>query len=488
MAKSFASMHSLAWSKVGIGTTAKPYEIFPKFKKEDFAKLKTDYNAQYGYTIRVPGWDDIVHLVPNALKTKEQIKIEKKEALVRILESPAPEWMRIYASAMTWIDNVQDTASVVYPLLKLLTKVAPRAMMKAFPIIGWLTAGYDILNILNAIGRAPLTPMKSKRDLCKAYKQNPFSKKARTQRIYHIKNWKPNWADAIQAAQVSDQFTGFGLSLGGIMGTITDTIFGAYRYATGEPVRFSMDPPDIGSLELSGARAIQAAQMISSQGQVFSEFQHFWTYITAALSTMALAGTFRDNDLSELIEDPMSIMIPAPEPQDPNTIEVIREAGLSVEGGIGWPYNGKKFISAGDLLDATVEPCRANFVGYCQRHSKDSYGFLAAAAMDALIPNVILAVDPDAGYEADDTNEMKIFWKMVKAPILPTNPITKEQADPFWKWGLDYMDLYQKTPGILEIENKLNQLGIPFSTSYPAEPGPGFEEFWPIGWKGDDVF
>lgn len=488
MAKSFASAHSTAWSKVGIGTRAKPFEVFPKFKKEDFDKLKSDYNEKYGYTIRVPGWDDVVHLVPDFLKTKEQIKIEKKEALTRILESPTPEWARTYASVMTWIDDIQDTASVVYPLLKLLTKVAPRAMMKAFPIIGWLTAGYDILNLLNALGRAPLTPMKSKREVCRNYKQNPFSKQARAQRISNIKNWKPNLADAIQAAQVLDQFTGVGLSLGSIMGTITDTIFGAYRYATGQPVKFSMDPPDIGTLEYMGARGLRASQAISSQGQVFSEFQHFWTYITAALSTMSLAGTFRDNDLAELVEDPMSIMIPAPEPRDANTIEVIREAGLSIEGGIGWPYNGQKFIMAGDLVDATVEPCRANFVAYCQRHSKDSYGFLAAAAIDTLIPNVILAVDQEANYQVDDTNEMKIFWKMVKAPVLPTGTITQEQSDKFWKWGLDYVDLYQKTPGILEIENKLNQLGILFATSYPAEPGPDFEKFWPIGWRGDDVF
>lgn len=487
MATSFSQAHSEAWSKVGIGTKERPFEVFPKYTKQDLDGLKADYNAQYGYTVRIPQWDDVIHLVPNALKTTEQIKAEKKEGLTRILESPAPEWARDYASVMTWIDNIQDTASVVYPLLKLLTKVAPKAMGKVLPIIGWLTAGYDILNLLNAIGRAPLTPMKSKRAVCKAYRQNPFSKEARYSRISNIKNWKPNIADAIQAAQVSDQFTGFGLSLGGIMGTITDAIFGAYRYVTGEPVKFSFDPPDVGMLDKMGARGLRAAQAISSQGQVFSEMQHFWTYITAALSTMSLCGTFREAELAELIEDPMNIMIPAPEPEDPDTIATIQDLGLKVEDGIGWPFNGKKFISAGDLIDATAEPCRANFVSYCMRHSKDSYGFLAAAALDTLTPNVILAIDPNANYEMDDTTEMKIFWKMVKAPILPTGSFTKEQSDAFWKWGSDYKDLYGKEPGILEIESKLDQLGIQHATAYPTEPGPDFKKFWPEGWTGDEA-
>lgn len=472
MATSFQQAHSEAWSKVGVGTKDRPFEVFPKYTKRNFDDLKADYNSQYGYTVRIPQWDDIVHLVPNAFKSKEQIKAEKKEALVRILDSPAPEWARDFASVMTWIDDVQDTASIVYPLLKLLTKVAPKAMSRLMPLVGWLTAGYDILNILNAIGRAPLTPMKSKRTVCKAYRQNPFSKTARYLRVENIKNWKPNLADVIQAAQVSDQFTGFGLSLGGVMGAITDTIYGAYRYATGEPVKFSFDPPDVGLLDQMGARGLRASQAISSQGQVFSEMQHFWTYITGALSTISLCGTFREGGMAELVVDPMNIMLPAPEPKDPLTLEVIKDLGLKVEDGIAWPFNGEKFISAGDLLDATAEPCRANFVGYCSRHSKDSYGFLAAAALDTLVPNVILAIDPEAGYEMDDTTEMKIFWKMIKAPILPVGPFTKEQSDTFWKWGTDYNDLYGNTPGILEIESKLDQLNIKHAAAYPAEPGP----------------
>jgi len=488
MATSFQQAHSEAWSKVGIGSKERPFEVFPKYTKRDFDDLKTDYNNKYGYTVRIPQWDDVVHLVPNALKSKEQIKAEKKEGLVRILDSPAPEWARDWASALTWIDDIQDTVSVVYPLLKLLTKVAPKAMGKAMPIIGWLTAGYDLLTLAYAIGSAPLAPMKAKRAVCKNYRQNPFSKTARYLRTEKIKNWKPNIADAIQAAQVSDQFTGFGLSLGGIMGAATDMIFGAYRYATGEPVKFSFDPPEVGQLDMMGARGLKAAQAISSQGQVFSEMQHFWTYITAALSTISLCGTFREGGFAELVVDPMKVMLPAPAPQDPLTLEVIKDLGLKVEDGIGWPFNGKKFISAGDLIDATAEPCRANFVGYCMRHSKDSYGFLAAAALDTLVPNVILAIDPDAGYEMDDTTEMKIFWKMIKAPVLPVVGYTEKQSSGFWDWAIGYTDITGKTPGILEIESKLDQLGIKYSTAYPTEPGADFNRFWPYGWTGDEDF
>lgn len=486
MVKTYNQTLADAYAQLGTGTREKPSEIFPKFAKKDFQQLKDDYNAQYGYTVRIPQWDDVVHLVPNALKSEAVIKAEKKEALTRILESPAPEWFRTYATAATWIDNIQDHASVLYPLLKLLSKVAPRAFQKLTPVIGWIATGFDALNMLNALGRAKITGLKAKREVCKYHKQNLFGKVSRYQRVDNIRNWKPNWADAIQALQVSDQYTGFGLSMGGIMGAVTDSIFAAYRYATGEPVRFSFDPPDPATLTDLGSRAFTAAAAISSQGQTFTDFQHFWTYMTAWMATVGCAGTFQELRLAELVEDPMNILLPAPEPTDPLTIAVIKDMGLRVQDGIGWPFNGEKFITLGDLTDATAEPCRANFVDYCRRHRKDAYGWCAVAAMDSLVPMNILAVNPDATHFEDDTTEMKVFWKMVKGAVLPEKGFTEEQANDLFSWANAYTDLYEKTPGILELEDKMTSLGIRFKTSYPAEPTPDFLELWPEGWVGEE--
>lgn len=488
MANTFAATHSAAFQKLGIGTREKPAEVFPKFAKKDFDTLKAEYVAQYGYTIRIPQWDDIVHVKPDLLKTKGEIKLEKKEALTRILESPAPEWGRQFSSAMTVIDDVQDTMSIAYPLLAMLARAAPKVFNKAIPLIGWLGVGYDLLNIANALGRAPLAGMKAKREVCKLKRRNPFSKTSRLQNVGTIRNYKAGIGDLLQVAQTLDQASGAGLSFGGVMGAITDSIFGAYRYLNGEPVKWSFDAPQIETLDMLGSRGLKAAAAISSQGQVFSEMTHFWTYIAAFLSSMIYSGTFRDADLSSLIINPADMMIPAPEPKNPDTIAAIAEAGLRVEDGIGWPFNGKKFISVSDYIDATADPCRANFQAYCLRHSKDSYGFLAAIAMDSLIPQTILAMDPEASYEIDDTDEMKVFWKMIKGPLLPSKPVGREQGERFISWINEYSFQYGNTPGILEIEEKFKMLGIPYKTSYPGSPEPGFSEFWPEGWTGEDSF
>lgn len=460
-------------------------DIFPDFKKQNFEDLKNDYNKQFGYTIRIPQVDDIVHVTPNFLKSPEQLKLEKKMNLTRVLDSPAPNWFRSYSTIMTWIDNIQDTQSVLYPLLKLGLKIAPKAFGKLLPIVGWIGAGYDILNLLNAIGRAPLGGMKAKRDICKFRKQNPFGFWARYERTKNIRNWKPNVADALQAAQVLDQFTGAGLSLGPMMGAIFDSIFGAYHYLAGDPVKFTFDPPSPSNLDLMGAKGLRAAANISSHGQIFSEEMHFWTYQTYMMSLLACGYNFEHDRLAENIIDPTNMLLPADKPTDPITIQVIQEAGLDVDSGVRWPYNEEKTILAGDLMDAQIEPIRANFISFCNRHQGDNYGLFAAAAIHWSIPATLQAIDPDGTLTMDDTDAMKTFYKMVKAPLLPTRFITPEETETFRLWATDYLRYYDGPPGIIAIENQLQNMGIPYKASYPAEPGQDFEKFWPEGYQGD---
>lgn len=487
MALSYKARVGDAWRKAGSGSKEYPGEIFPQITQKDFDELKRQYNEQYGYTIRIPQFDDVIHLTPNSMKTEAELKAEKKANLIRILEAPSTEFTRTVSSVVTWTDNQQDTASVVIPLMKLALTIAPKAFGKLLPILGWITAGYDILDMITKLGQAMLMPMTGKRSLCKFTKFNPFTKEAQWQRTNRIKNWKLNLADFIQAAQVSDQYLGVGLSLGGIMGAITMLPYGAYHYLNGDKVRFAFDAPNIENLQKLGAKGIRNAALISAQGQIFDEGTHLYTYITGALSTMLLAGPFREWDMAGMVEDPMNVMIPADRPTDPITIAVIKEMGIDLEATIGWPWNGKKEISLGDLIDATHEPIRSNFFDYAMRHKNDWMGWLAAWAMDYIAPHAIGAIDPDAKQRVDDTPDMKVLWKMIKAPLLTDQMATDDQKRQFYDWIVTYKDLYGKEPGLMEIEQKLNSLGIKTKNQYPDKEPTDGSAWWPIGWRGDET-
>lgn len=481
MAKSpsFGTSYSTALGKLHLGDRERPEEVFPRFEKQKFEDLKKEYTDKYGYVIKIPKLEDIIHLTPNALKTEAEIKAKKREGLMNILASPSPDFARTYSSIMTYMDNIQDATSIVYPALAMLTRLAPKVFGKFLPIAGWMMLGTDLLNFILSVGRLPFSPMGGKRLVCHMTKNNPFTKTAQYLRKERIRNYKPNIADLLQVAQVTDQFTGVGLNLGPIMGAVMDSAFGLYHYIKGDPVRITYDVPDMFEHEKLAGRGVTASGIINSTGQTFDDETHFWAYVVGAASARIFAPVANDFDILGAVENPMEIMVPAPAPTEQTTIEVIREAGLSVENGVGWPYNGQKEIPLGELWDALIPRNRDVFRDFCFRHSQDWLGYVVANLWDQVTPAMITAADPSGEAVFDDTDEMKVVFKMVKAAILPTVKVTQAQSDAFLSWAKGFRELYGEIPTAREIREKLTNLGIPFRNDYPAERMPEADEVWP---------
>ena len=281
MAKSaaFGKSYSDALMKLHLGDHNRPDEVFPRFEKQSFDALKKEYTDKYGYIINIPTLEDVIHLEPNLVKSAVEIKAEKRKGLMNILASPTPDFARTYSSIMTYMDDIQDGTSIVYPALAMLTRLAPKVFGKILPIAGWMMLGTDLLNFLLSVGRLPFSPMGGKRLTCHFTKNNPFSKTSQYLRKERIRNYKPGVADLLQVAQVTDQVTGVGLNLGPIMGAVMDIGFGAYRYLKGDPVRFAFDVPDMFEHEKLAGRALTATGIINSTGQTFDDETHFWSLV-----------------------------------------------------------------------------------------------------------------------------------------------------------------------------------------------------------------
>jgi len=475
----FAKSYSDAMLKLRLSDRRRPDEVFPRFKKEDFDALKKKYNDEFGYFIRIPKLDEIIHTKPTLMKTYDEIKREKREGLMRILASPSYEWSRWYTTAMTFLDNIQDATSVVYPAISMLARWSPKVFGRAIPIVGWVMLGTDALDLAIRVGRLPMTGFGGKRLHCEIVRHNPFGKRAQYLRKERLRNYKPGLADALQVLQTTDQFTGVGLNLGPIMGTVMDAVLGGYRYLNGERVRITQDVPDMWEHEQGGRKAMTSAGFINSTGQTFSEEMHFWSLVMGAVGARLFTPAAHELDPVGAVEDPMSIMVPAPVPTDPVTLDVIKEEGLSVEDGIGWPYNQKRQIMVGDLWDELVPRCREGFRDYCFRHSHDWYGFVVASCWDQVLPSVIWAFDPTGEVQYEDTNELRTIFRMLKAPLLPVSMPPPEKANAFVNWINFYYEFYHKTPGIMAIKAKFEELGIPYEETYPVERTPEADESWP---------
>lgn len=472
---------SQTWSTNWRGLEAKFPEkrIRQRFDKASFDALKQAYVEKYGYSISIPQWDDIVHLKPTELMTPQEIRDRKLLGLQRILASPAPEWGRNYASAMTWIDNIQDTSSVIYPFFRTLVKWNPGIFGRLLPVAGWGLLFYDFLQLANMVGRMPMAPLKSKRAMCEGIRNNPFTKQAQWKRMDRIAKWNPGWADILQVLQVTDQFTGVGLSLGSIVGFAQDLFYGAYRKVTGQKVQFRSDWPKLNLHELNAAAAAQAAAFINSSGQVFSDEQHFWTLATWAASISILTPLVDQYDLAGIVDDPLTAMIDAPTPTDPITIEVIKSQGLSLEDGVGWPMSGEKRTSLKDLTDY-ITPKSVDVVrDYVFRHRKDAYGFMAAHLMDQAQQDLLDALEPGAEYIEDDTPAMRVYFEMLKYPIIPTGDIKPKQAEALEQWINDFTETYEHIPRIREVTQKMADLGMSWKESYPQTVDPSVAPYLP---------
>lgn len=172
----FGASYSSALGKLRLGDRQRPEEIFPRYEKQSFDALKKEYTDKYGYVIRIPKFEDIIHLTPNSMKTAAQVKSEKRKGLMNILASPTPDFARTYSSIMTYMDDIQDATSIVYPAIAMLTRLAPKVFGKILPVAGWMMLGTDLLQWLISLGRLPFSPMGGKRLFCHYNKNNPFSK------------------------------------------------------------------------------------------------------------------------------------------------------------------------------------------------------------------------------------------------------------------------------------------------------------------------
>ena len=461
---------------------------FSKKKKPDLDKMKAEYIAKYGYVVVIPDFDDVVHYKPDAWMTEKERITRKARNLQKIIASPVPAWANAYASAMTWLDNIQDAMTTGLMLSIGLRKVLPKVFARLVPYLGWGLLAHDLLSALVALGRSPFTPMKGKRKLCALIEKNPRKKKRKYGRAERLWRMKPSWGAASEVLQTTDWLFGVGLSLGAIYGYLTDFAFSGYRMVTGEKVRIVKDPPLHELYDVTGFKSIQAAAMIQSAGQVFDEETHFWTHITHVGNTILTAPIIHDDPPEDYYEDPMQVVIPAPEPTNPETRKVIEDAGLKIADGVRWPANEDKEISLDELSDWQAVHALDNTTDYLERHKKDWNGFLVSTLVSQANEHLLEAVDPGAEVEEEYDAPTHITLQMMKYGITPTDETQTAEWDKFELWCRDYRDTKRSWPNIEETKQGLESAGVSYRTSFPETQDPRAAEIFPEDALNDELW
>ncbi len=220
--------------------------FFPKFTTEEFSKRQAQYQAKYGNTVNVPGFVDVIHIIPKARisaeeraahlwatkrnlpspLTPDQIQTMqyKKFRFLKALASATPAWYKNYGAVATVLDNVEDALITVVVMGRLAVRIAPRLLSKWVSGFGWLLMGSDILNAVNLISWAGALTRGCKGLHAGWQEKNPFHAKAAARRTLKLQRSFLSFGEFLEVAQTTDQLFGVGLCLGGLMGLVTDTV------------------------------------------------------------------------------------------------------------------------------------------------------------------------------------------------------------------------------------------------------------------------
>ena len=258
---------------------------------EEFDKLKRDYIAKHGYTLTIPGIEDVFHFGTEKPMTErekglwaakkynafdrdryEEIKYMKrrrKDAFLAMLSSPSPKILNSRAAIMTSIDDAQDALSVLGSIGTLTYMAASAGVRKLIRgPLGWILGAGDALNFVNRVVAPEQRMLTNKKHTEKATRDQPKSSKSklnldRKMKAVQTKDWEMarlkriqkdmkmfkegNWqGKAIEALQVSDNVYGKGISLGALMNLPYDLLAATVRGGMGQTVHIKKPEIDVG--------------------------------------------------------------------------------------------------------------------------------------------------------------------------------------------------------------------------------------------------
>lgn len=190
------------------------------------------------YEVYAPGWEDVIHIFPDAALAPRELRERKRRRAERIRKSPTPDVVRSAQEIMTWVDDVQDGLVT----LSLATRVVTKYTGKIIPGARWIATGADALNVAGALEALGTGFPQDKRRMRDLIRRQPGSYRARLLRTARSRRVDVGLGELLQVAQTSDTLFGIGISLGAVMSAPIDSLF---LTTTGGDLVFPNLTPDV---------------------------------------------------------------------------------------------------------------------------------------------------------------------------------------------------------------------------------------------------
>lgn len=281
--------------------------------------------GQKVYTIDLPGLSEIFKIPLSPLQNKEL----KRERIKRMIThvSTVPESLKWIPPVITKLDDAQDILTTALWLGKPLLRKLPS---KFIPFVGWALLASDIVNTINFLLGSAMTPGLQKPELHKRYRNVKLSKGRATLRaieFFRPAGWRRKLGDVLQAAQASETITGIGLTLGSIMGCMSELFWAPFRIAQGARVEVRLPPEN--DLATKAYRFVGQMPQTHHAHEILSPDDHallLAAHNIAVGAIMAEGIPINDGRINEMMSSQFPVMIP----WEPSSIEALQEEGFDL--------------------------------------------------------------------------------------------------------------------------------------------------------------
>lgn len=369
----------------------------PRFTDEEYDRKREAYIAKEGYYVSVPRLRDIIHLgrpnEPDKAEFKKwrtgelrktdplrhgeitRILDDKRRKRNSFLASPVPTWGKNVASALTFLDDVNDSLGTAGVLCRFAARLAPRVLSRfLLGPVGWLFLAAELAGLILQLMRLPFTCLPIKRTFHGVAEMNPFSKQAKTRRARKLRRILPGKGELIEMAQTTDNIWGIGLCLGPIIGFAYDALAGTYRAAAGQEVTWLRDPPDLKKHERNTIWAMRNAQIAAAIKELMTEDEHLAMMLALNGATQIIKPYIELWNPLDEVEGLQYAEIQAPIPRYPTTIFVLEEVGIGPGQAVGWPGLDKEYASIEELWDYNQAKAADAIMDFATRNRRSMLG------------------------------------------------------------------------------------------------------------------
>lgn len=428
-----------------------------RWTNEEFREKKRQYQAKYGSTIYVPGFEDIVHLRRFTPMTDEEKrawssrryedipegrredirreKARKKEKFLAMLSSPSPDIAQNAGTVLTALDDAQDAVSTLASIATIGAKVLGKSATRALAgPIGWAWAASDLLNMINPASRLSKwwrtdeSGRAAKRAKDRFTENNPSTKKGKARTAKKIRNFKPTSANICEALQTTDQLFGLGISLGPVVGFAQDLAFGGWKTQLGEYVDIKFTPRARNEWKNAALGVLNTNWIFGLVAKGFLLKDEIDHRIAHHFATQCLYEDINISSPLDMYTATKHVILHAPEPKDILSLEVIEET-TGNDHRIGIPgIQGFKRARYEEIEEIIMSQAKDRHETFAKTYCHDASAMLASECESMSALNMLSSIEGEEEIRTDYVVQSKVIHKIYNNGWLYPPEITPTQA------------------------------------------------------------